>query len=135
LIESLPPVFADLLHDRRAPEYVANIDVSASFVAEETERGRRMRPVLTITNRGNEVVSLLAIRVAALNAEGMPVAEWTQVAATPTAIDDDWRGVLMPNKTRHIVVSDYPRLTGQVGDLTAAVEVSELRVWTPQQQG
>lgn len=134
LIESLPPVFADLLNDRRAPEYVDSIDVVVRFVADERRNG--LRPVLTITNKGKEVVSLLAVRVAALNADGVPIGEWTQIAATPTAIEDQWRGVLMPHKTRHLVVSGYPRLpASKLDELTAAVEISELRVWVADRQG
>ncbi len=54
LIESLPESLGDILNDGRAPEYSDNLDVQVAFAADEWSRG--IRPVMTITNRGEEVV-------------------------------------------------------------------------------
>ena len=128
LIESLPPAVGELLNDRRTPEYAGNIDVEARFVPHERFDG--VRPVLTITNNGSEVVSLLAVRVVALEDGKTPLEEWTEVVATPIAIDDNWRGPLMPGTTRHIPVSSWSRISAEKArDLSSAVEISEIRLW------
>lgn len=130
LIASLPPALGDVLNDRRAPEYASNVDVELNFVTSERKGG--LQPVMTITNKGSEVISMLAVRVAALNQQRVPVQEWTQVVATPIAIDDDWRGPLFPGSTRHVVLSSWRTVNAeQAQDLTGVAEVSELRVWRP----
>jgi len=130
LIDSLPPAIGDLLNDRRAPEYAASLDVDVTFVTDE--RGGRIHPVMTIANEGDEVVSMLAVRVAALKANGVPIREWTEVVATPIAIENDWRGPLMPHATRHVVLSRYSGFPVKNADAVTAVhEISEVRVWEP----
>ncbi|MGB2984380.1 MAG: hypothetical protein WBE26_00740 [Phycisphaerae bacterium] len=131
LLESLPPTLKDLLNDQRAPEYAANIDVDVNFIADERSGG--LRPVLTITNNGSEVVSMLAVRVAALQDQNVPVQEWTEVVATPIAIENEWRGPLMPGSRRYVVVSCCRNLrVGKIGgSITGAVEISEIRIWRP----
>lgn len=130
LIESLPPALGDILNDHRAPSYTSHIDVDVKFVANAA--GDRYRPVLTVTNAGSEVVSMLAVRVAALSEEGVPVGEWTELVATPIALDDnDWRGPLMPGTPRHILVGGWRGLyDSPVSSLAPVVEISDVRVWT-----
>jgi len=131
LIESAPAAIADILNDRRAPEYAADLDVKVAFVSQD--RSGSVRPTLTITNKGNKVVSMLAIRVAALKDGTIPVREWTEVVATPIAIEDEWRGPLFPGSTRYVLLSSgYRGVPAQMtGDIVAAVEISEIRVWRP----
>ncbi len=132
IIESLPAVFSDIVHDRRSPEYASNIDVDVSFILDE-KRGT-LRPALNITNNGEEVVSVLAIRVAALNESQVPLREWTEVVATPIAIDRDWRGPLMPGATRHVLLHAGWRGVSleNAEKISGAIEISEIRVWEPQ---
>ncbi len=131
LLETLPAAVRDVLGDRRAPEYADQIQVRVNFV-EDRRRGG-LRPALTITNTGNQVVSLLAVRVAALE-RGIPIGEWTEIAATPFAIGDEWRGLLMPGKTRYIVASSWRTIPAdKAGDVLGVFEISELRVWDPDQ--
>lgn len=131
LIDSLPPAIGELLNDRRAPDYSSNIDLDVNFVPSQ-EGSSGLRPVMTITNNGSEVVSMLAVRVAALNGRNLPVQEWTEVVATPVAICNDWRGPLMPGATRHVVISRWRTIPAeQAADITGAVEISEIRVWRP----
>jgi hypothetical protein len=133
LLRSLPPAVAELLNDRRAPEYAGNLDMKLDFVPNERNGG--LRPVMSITNTGDEVVSMLAVRVAAMDARGLPVEEWTQVVATPIAVDDDWRGPLFPGKTRHVVLSGWRSVPAERAEkLNGDVEVSELRIWQPKQE-
>jgi len=129
LLEALPPAVGDILNDSRAPTYVGDIDVDAEFVTSGDQE--HYRPVLTVTNRGEEVVSMLAVRVAALSDAGVPIAEWTELAATPITLeDDDWRGPMMPGASRYIVVGGWRRAPADAAaSIKPAVEISELRVW------
>ncbi|UCC29443.1 MAG: hypothetical protein JSU86_14720 [Phycisphaerales bacterium] len=132
LFDSLPRAVEELLSDRRAPEYAANLDVAADFVVDERSKGRR--PVLTITNKGSEVVSFLAVRVAALDTRRLPIREWTEVVATPIALEDgDWRGPLFPGDTRYAVVSSSWRTVpaDRAEQVIPAVEISDIRIWQP----
>jgi len=126
-LDSLPPVLGEVIHDRRAPEYRGNVEAKVEFTSSEATG---VRPVVTITNNGDEVISMLTVRVAALGREKLPLAEWTEVAATPLAFDDDWRGPLLPRETRYIVLSSRKALR-DAGDVTGVMEISELRVWEP----
>ncbi len=127
LLRALPPAIGDLLNDRRAPEYAANIKIDAKMVADES--GNVIRPVLTVRNEGTEMVSMLALRVAALDAKGVPVGDWTEVVATPIAVDDDWRGPLMPGATRYVRMNGRRVSAESVAQITPVTEISDVRVW------
>lgn len=131
LVDSLPPALGELLNDHREPEYASNIKIDVQMITDE--RTNTVRPALTITNEGDEVVSMLAVRVAALNSNGVPVGDWTQVVATPIAIEDEWRGPLFPHTTRHVVCSRYggSRSVSAKIDVRPVAEISELRIWVP----
>ncbi len=130
LLAALPPALGDVLNDRRAPEYASSLDVGVRFVS-DPETGS-VRPVITVENKGDEVVSMLAVRVAAMDRDGVPVRDWTAVVATPIAIDDDWRGPLMPGATRHVVLRRWKSLRLDSSDVVAgAIEISDVRVWEP----
>jgi len=130
LFASLPPAIGEVLSDRRAPDYVGSIESSVRFVLNES--GDAVRPVVTVTNKGNEVVSMLGVRVAALDSNGVPVRDWTEVVATPLPIDDDWRGVMLPGATRHVVLHASRSLDpAKLGSYRGEIEFSELRVWVP----
>jgi hypothetical protein len=129
LLAALPPALGDLLNDRRAPEYASHIDVKLQFLA--TDNG--VRPVLTVSNTGEEIVSMLALRVAALSDQNLPLNDWTEVVATPLAIDNDWRGPLYPGNTRYVVLHSTRHVPPAMADsLVGAVEVADVRVWVPQ---
>lgn len=130
LLASLPDAVNELLNDRRAPDYASNIGVTVDFVVDDRTGG--VRPVLTVVNNGDSVVSLLAVRVAALNENQLPVEDWTEVIATPVAVDHDWRGPLMPGNTRHVALSRRRGITAeQMEDITGVWEISDIRVWQP----
>ena len=130
LMESLPAAVGDVLNDKRDPDYAKNLDIKVAFVVDDN---LGVRPVLTILNEGDRTVSMLAVRVAALNEQGLPVREWTEVVATPVAVYDEWRGVIMPGGRRHVVL--HSSWCGSPEDMaetiTAVAEISELRVWEP----
>ncbi|MFQ5462644.1 MAG: hypothetical protein ACE5E5_08465 [Phycisphaerae bacterium] len=128
IIESLPPSVQDLLNDRRAPEYRDKIDVQVRLVT--GSGGQRLFPALTITNNGDEVVSLLTVRVAALDAVGTAVQEWTELVATPIGIEDELRGPLMPHATRHVRLGRCrPPTNLSIEKLTGVGEISDVRIW------
>jgi len=127
LLKSLPPALADVLNDRRAPEYASNIDVKVKFINDEASG--MLRPVVTVTNKGTEVISMLALHVAAMDENGTPRNDWTEVVATPLTIDNDWRGPLMPGNTRHVVLSGSRSLAGKSETLVAVAEIGDVRVW------
>ena len=130
IIDSLPPIVADAFNDRRMLEYAPNLKTKVRFVA--SERSGRIRPVVTITNEGDEVLSMLTLRVVALNERGLPIGEWTEVVATPIGIDGEWRGPLSPGATRHVMLGDYHNGPSVPTDsVTGELEITEIRAWVP----
>ena len=130
-LDSLPEVVEQLLNDRQGSTYLDKLEVAAVFLP--SGRPGERRPVLTIVNKGSEVVSLLTVRVVALNRQGFPVGEWTEVVATPIGISNEWRGRLYPGETRYVVMAACLRgLSSEMTeDITATVEISDLRISNP----
>jgi hypothetical protein len=128
-LNNLPPALADIVNDRRDPGYSNAIDVRVALSPDEARGG--VRPSLTVRNGGEDVVSMLAVRVVALDSNGRPVDEWTEVVATPIAIEGEWRGPLLPGKTRHVLLSRGARNIAptDAAALTGEVEIADLRVW------
>ncbi|MBN1419157.1 MAG: hypothetical protein JXP34_10295 [Planctomycetes bacterium] len=130
--KSLPPVVADVLSDRRSPEYRNEIDVGARLLAGGPGRAPG-RLVLEVTNNGTELVSLLSLRVVGTDEDGGPTLERNVWAATPIAADGGWPGPLMPGARRV--------LTAQVGSPSGPsrgaharfdIEITDVRVWVPE---
>jgi len=70
------------------------------------------------------------VRVAALDVDGVARREWTEVVATPLAIDDDWRGPLLPGSKRHVVLSSWRGVSAASATaIRGDVEISDVRVW------
>ncbi|UCG15244.1 MAG: hypothetical protein JSV19_08090 [Phycisphaerales bacterium] len=124
-IKGLPPAIGDVLDDRRTPEYVEQLGVQVRLILDET--GRTVHPVVSIENRGPKMVTLLALRIVAMDGAGNPVTAWNEYAATPIAIDHDWRGPIMPSSTRQLSLC---RHHGVRGDVTAEWEITDIRVWS-----
>ena len=133
LIEGLPPMLSEPLNARRAPGYLAQLDVQVDLVP--SADGQWLRPAVRIENKGDEMVSLLAMRVVALDEQQHPVCEWTEVVATPLTFDDnDWRGPLMPGNTRHALLPywSFHKLPRQMDEkLTAVYEITDVLVYQP----
>lgn len=124
LVRALPPVLADGLNDRRAPEYEQNLAIKTRVV--ETRRSSRgAEAVIEVTNQGDEAVSLLMLRLTIEDDREVPIDEHMIVVATPLAIEDEMRGPLWPGNTRKIAqwVCSDPE------DVTAVIELAELRLW------
>ena len=121
---ALPPALADAISDTRRPDYASHLKIEAAMPV-PAERGRPPIATVAVENSGDEVVSLLAVRVIALDAAQNPVREWTEYLATPLALDGDWRGPLMPGSTRRAVLCR----TCPKEAVSVECEVTELRVW------
>jgi len=129
LQKSLPPVLADLLDDRRQPDYCAQLEITAKTMVQPARRGR-MRTEVKVTNNGDEVVSLLSLRMVVLDSGGEILAESNEWAATPLAADDDWRGPIMPGSSRRFAVSHYGASPEyRLDELKTEVEITDVRVW------
>lgn len=122
--EALPPVLSDALNDHRAPEYVKQLDLSARLLPSDDNGWPRA--VIEVVNNGDQMVTLLALRLAALDEDGTPVDDFTRYVATPFACDDDeWAGPLLPGATaRHVVY-----FHGDDDAASIEVSVADIRVW------
>ena len=69
LRQALPPALADVLDDRRQPDYAAELDISAetTFVPDQD---RRVRTKIEVVNEGSEIVSLLCLRIGVFSSNG-----------------------------------------------------------------
>lgn len=124
LRENLPPVLADALRDRRAPEYREKITV-AGRLSESRRHGNLQRAVIEVTNNGKETISLMAVNISVNGRDKTPVDSFVAYVATPLALEDDaWRGPILPGSTRQVVrwvdAEDSPQ--------DVMVEVAELRL-------
>ena len=128
LRQALPPALADALDDRREPQYVGELEISAT-TALTPDQHRTARTKIEVVNKGSEIVSLLCLRVVVFGPSGQILSESNEWAATPIAADHDWRGPLMPGSHRYFVSHRRP-LGAFLGDeLRTEVEITDLRVW------
>ena len=127
LAKSLPPVLSDMLDDHRQPDYAGKLDISAK-VSPYPGRHGLTRTAIEITNNGQEVVSLLSLRIILFDEKGQLVSESQEWAATPLATDGEWRGPIMPGSHRYFLA---PCMYGDdsTEGLHAQIEITELRVW------
>lgn len=144
LKEALPPILADAISDERSVSYQSDLEVGVKVAAIRAGTGE-IQPVVEVTNRGDQVVSFLSMRVVLLDPDGVPLSETNEWAATPIADGDhDWRGPLFPGSKRSFPARSHHlrdqrwlvpdpddpgkvRLSGVRGE----VEITELRVWKP----
>jgi len=124
---ALPPTLADAIRDERRPDYRDQLRIKVD-VQPHPEHSRYTTTSISVVNEGDEVVSLLALRVVALDEKGRPRSATTEYVATPLAIDNDWRGPLLPGSTRQTTTTHYG--SHQVD--AVEYEVTELRLWLPE---
>lgn len=129
LRESLPPAVSDMLDDRRRPDYCEALAISARLAPAWGNHGI-VRTTLEITNNGEEVVSMLSLRIVIVDGEGRILDESNEWAATPFAADDGLRGPIMPGSKRLFVSRhSWLRDVSVLDELRGEVEITELRVW------
>jgi len=127
---ALPPALADMLNDRREPGYAGKLAITAKVVSRPEGHGGRTRTAIEIVNNGDEVISLLSLRVVLLDENDQLLCESQEWAATPVAIEDDWRGPLMPgSKRRFVCWRSCPYEVGPLDVIKPEIEITELRVW------
>ena len=121
---SLPPALADAVNDVRRPDYRSSLRITVKESGKADRWGGRKIGVI-VENQGDELVSLLSMRVVGTDEDGTPITERNVCAATPLQIDNDWRGPLMPGETRRLVVYCHDA----EGATEYNSEVTEVRVW------
>lgn len=127
--KSLPPIFSDILDDRRQPDYSSQLEITAKTAVQSGHSGR-VRASVTVVNKGQEVVTLLSLRVLVLDGAGEIVGVSSEWAATPFTVDDNWRGPILPGAHRYFTcVHDGPGVLA-TDDLKAVVEITDVRVWS-----
>ena len=131
LQKSLPPVLGDLLNDRRQPGYCDQLDITAkTTVQRDRDDHERMRTEVQVVNNGQEVITLLSLRIIVLDSHDEILTESNEWAATPIAADEDWRGPIMPGSHRRFIVSHNRRAPDFIPeDLKTEVEITDVRIW------
>lgn len=129
ILETLPTALGDVAEYRRTPAYADNLTVDVRM-APDSYGGTR--PVITVENRGLEVVTLLGLRVVGLDTDGNPTGEWNEYAATPVMIDDDMRGPLLPSRTRVFAARGWHGQQTPAADVKW--EITDVWIW-PNQPG
>ena len=125
LEEALPPVVSDALNDRRAPNYRQEVNVTARFI--EGEHKHNNKVVFDVSNNGDELITMLALRGTLVDESGTIVRSFISYPATPLAIDNDWPGPLMPGSNRQIGINIYHH--ADLNNAKVTVELADLRVW------
>ncbi len=123
---ALPPALADAINDERRPDYAGCLKIKVDLQSDPAH-DRAATMSASVTNDGDQVVSLLALRLVALDPDGRPIYATNEYVATPLAIDNDWRGPLMPGATRRFTKTHGCSRKAA----TVEYEITELRVWRP----
>ncbi len=131
ILEALPPALSDAINDRRDPGYRSELEIDVAI--DDDEDSSWKRSVVTVKNNGDEVVSLLAVRIVLLDEDGLPTSERGTYVATPLAIDDcdAWSGPILPGETRRISA----HMRSDASHVKAEIEVTEIRVWNGPSDG
>ena len=131
VMESLPPITADLLNDRRDPNYRDQLDITVEPTL--LRKSGKLGASIQIVNKGSEVVSLLSLRVVILDQNNEIFGEFNEWLVTPFAVKDNWAGPLLPDSNRFLTASGRKASTvSNLSELKAEYEITELRVWNGQ---
>jgi len=129
ILKALPPLVGDVLNDRRAPSYSAQLEVTAQMLPDRDGEGARLQ--FQVANNGDRLVTLLTVRTTLINADGRTVGESNHWVATPIAADRDWRGPLMPKSSRRFACPLHLRDSDDdPSGLKVEVEITDIRIWT-----
>lgn len=123
IAESLPPVLSDALSDRRDPTYRKHVDATVRVVPSK-DGDRKTRILVEVTNNGPETVTMMSAAISLEDEGGVPIRDFSAYVATPIAIENEWRGPLMPGSTRRFAYN----LRSPV-PANANIEITDLRVW------
>lgn len=132
--EALPPIIADVLNDRRRPDYRDQIDVTAR-ISPIPGHNNHIRVAVQAKNKGQEVVSMLTIRVILLDENNEVISETDKWIATPITTDGGLPGPIMPGSNRRSTVYTYCTHGEKALDsLKTEIEITDLRVWNAPEQ-
>ena len=127
--EAMPPQIADALLDRRAPDYHDSVEVNAWLA----RAGRHDVVVVEVNNTGDEIVSMLPLRVVVEDDDGVPVFEHSFYAVTPLNFGcNEWPGPLWPQSEPRKI---RQRAWNVPKDAKVTVEITDLRVALPASKG
>lgn len=128
VVNALQPLLGDAFNDQRNLAYAKQIEVQVHSPSAIRNCGR---PSLTIRNVGPDVISRLTVRLSAVDESGSTRYEWTEMAATPIAINNHLRGPILPGDgVRRLVFSDGPCVRGEeLSSLSLKTEIAEVFVW------
>ena len=129
LQEALPPVLADMLNDRRQPDYSSQLTITPTTTLLPADNGT-VKTRIEIVNNGKQVVSFLSLRLVVLTSNNEVITESDEIAATPIAAGNErWRGPLMPGSHRYLVVSRGSLPVYSADELKPQVEITDIRIW------
>jgi len=126
--KALPPVLSDMLDDSRRPDYCSQLGITAKITSRPGTHGRA-QTAIEVVNNGNEVISLLSLRVIVLDEHEHIISSSQEWAATPLAADGDWRGPIMPGSRRYFVSNRGLYNIRPMDEVRPEVEITELRLW------
>ena len=126
-VANLPPAVGDLLNDQRVPDYGKNLVIDVHWASGQAGRDGS-RPIVSVQNKGTQMVTLLTLRVTALDSENDPVHEWTTAAATPITLEHEWPGPILPSGERCFSLGRS--LDESSKCLTLKWEITDVRVWS-----
>ena len=132
--KALPPVLSDMLDDSRRPDYCSELEITAKITSRPGSNGRAYTAI-EVVNNGDEVISLLSLRVTVLDEHDHLLVESHEWAATPFAADGEWRGPMMPGSRRHFSCNRSLHNIGPMDEVRTEVEITELRLWNGPDEG
>lgn len=119
------PMLADAIQNQRVPEYAEKLDVRVSF-SKDPHYENRLVPVVTVANKGQQLVAWLHLRLVVRDSHGNIVGEEGRYVATPVSFDEhDAPGSIMPGAIRTLSMGSFQA----VDDPTAEYEITDIRVW------
>ena len=129
LQKALPPVLADMLNDRRQPDYSSQLTITPTTTLLPADNGT-VKTRIEIVNNGKQVVSFLSLRLVVLTSNNEVITESDEIAATPIAAGNErWRGPLMPGSHRYLVVSRGSLPVYSADELKPEIEITDIRIW------
>lgn len=136
--QALPPIIADVLNDQRRPDYRDNLEVSArvsQIPGHNNHNHNQIRVAIQAKNNGDEVVSMLTIRVILLDENNEVISETDKWIATPITADGGLPGPIMPGSNRRYTAHTYCNHGDRPLDsFKTEVEITDIRVWNPPEQ-
>lgn len=132
--KALPPIIADILNDQRRPDYRDQIELSAR-ISPTSAHNNHYRIAVEAKNKGEEVVSMLTIRVILLDENDEVISETNEWIATPITTNGGLPGPIMPGSNRRYTAHTYCNHRDiSLDSLKTEIEITDIRVWNAPEQ-